>query len=415
MKADHDRIYVTGIGVYCAVGNDRREFWDALCSGVSGAAEIAAFDTTGHRCRVAAEVKSFEPQRHLSNKRIRRLARFSQLASCAALQAVADAGLDLESEDRARVGAVVGTAAGDYENLEAQYRTLIEKGPGFGNPLAVPKIIPNMSSANVGIDLGIHGPNLGMATACSSGAHAIAIAAALMRGGAADVMLAGGAESTITPLVVDAYACMGVLTSRNDDPATASRPFDAGRDGFVIGEGAALLVLETEAHARARGAEPLALYRGAGMTADAYSIAIPEPNGEWAARAIRVALQEARLDAADIGYINAHGTSTVANDRIETLAVKAALGRYAARVPISSNKSMIGHTLGAAGAVEAAATVLTVRNGIIPPTINYETADPDCDLDVVPNEARQQRVGAAISNSFGFGGQNCVLVFSSAD
>ncbi|TVR04323.1 MAG: beta-ketoacyl-ACP synthase II, partial [Spirochaetaceae bacterium] len=379
---NNERIFVTGIGVFSAIGNNRQQFWDALCAGVSGAADITAFDTTGHKCRVAAEVKNFAPEQYLTNKRIRRMARFSQLASCAGLQAVADAGLDLETEDRSRIGCVIGTAAGDYQNLEAQYRTLMEKGPGFGNPLAVPTIIPNMSSANVAIDLGIHGPNLGMVTACSSGAHAIAVAAGILRSGGADVMLAGGAESTITPLVVDAYACMGVLTARNEDPATASRPFDADRDGFVIGEGSAVLVLETESHARARGVEPLALYGGAGMTSDAHSIAIPEANGTWAAAAIRNALAEAGLNTTDVGYINAHGTSTKANDRIETLAVKAALGDHAYRTPISSNKSMIGHTLGAAGGIEAAATVLAVHHGILPPTINYTTPDPECDLDV---------------------------------
>ncbi len=406
------RIFVTGIGVYSAIGNTRREFQQALAAGASGAGSITAFDATEHLCRVAAEVKDFAPERYLSKKRIRRMARFSQLASCAALQASDDAGLDLATEDRSRIGCVIGSAAGDYENLESQYRSLIEKGPGNGNPIAVPKIIPNMSSANVGIDLGVHGANLGMVTACSSGAHAIAISAALMRSGTADVMFAGGSESTITPLVVDAYACMGVLTSRNHDPKGASRPFDAERDGFVIGEGAAVLVLETERHAVARGAEPLAVISGAGMTADAYSIAIPEPDGVWAAAAITSALEEAGLHPQELDYINAHGTSTRANDAIETKAVKAALGEHAYSTPISSNKSMFGHTLGAAGALEAAATVLTLHHGIIPPTINYHTPDPDCDLDVVPNQARPHDVRAAISNSFGFGGQNCVLAFT---
>lgn len=416
------RIWVTGIGVYSAVGNNRREFWTALQEGRSGAGEITAFDTTGHKCRIGAEIRDFNPEEFLSKKRIRRMARFSQLASCAALQAVADAGLDLDSEDRSRVGTVIGTAAGDYENLEAQYRTLIEKGPGNGNPLAVPKIIPNMSSSNVGIDLGIHGPNLGMVTACSSGAHAIAIAAGVLRAGGADVMVAGGAESTITPLVVDAYACMGVLTGRNDDPSRASRPFDADRDGFLIGEGAAALILETEAHGRARGAVPLAIYGGAGMTGDAYSIAIPEPDGRWAAAAITNGLREAGLTAEDVGYINAHGTSTKANDAIETKAIKLALGDHASRTPVSSSKSMFGHTLGAAGALEAAVTVLAIHTGVIPPTINYETPDPECDLDIVPNTAREfpehprrNPARTAISNSFGFGGQNCVLVFTSAE
>lgn len=418
-------IWVTGIGVYSAVGNNRQDFWSALQNGVSGGGGITAFDTTGHLCRIAAEVKNFTPEEFLSRKRIRRMARFSQLASCAALQAVGDAGVDLDREDRSRIGVVIGTAAGDYENLEAQYATLMEKGPGNGNPLAVPKIIPNMSSANVGIDLGVHGPNLGMVTACSSGAHAIAVAAGVLRSGGADVMVAGGAESTITPLVVDAYACMGVLTSRNDDPQGASRPFDASRDGFLIGEGAAALVLETEEHARARGATPLAVYGGAGMTADAHSIAIPEPNGRWAAAAITNGLREAGFTAEDVGYVNAHGTSTKANDAIETLAIKQALGSHAYRVAVSSSKSMFGHTLGAAGALEAAVTVLAVHSGVIPPTINYSERDPDCDLDVVPGSARDfpDRPGygsqsgtprrVAVSNSFGFGGQNCVLVFSS--
>ena len=411
-------IWVTGIGVYSAVGNNRRQFWENLCSGVSGGGLITAFDASEHLCRVAAEVKDFSPQEYLSNKRIRRMARFSQLASCAALQAVEDAGLNLEEEDRSRIGCVVGTAAGDYENLESQYRTLIEQGPGNGNPLAVPKIIPNMSSANVGIDLGVHGPNLGMVTACSSGAHAIAVAASVLQAGGADVMVAGGAESTITPLVVDAYACMGVLTSRNDDPAGASRPFDADRDGFLIGEGAAILVLETEAHARARGAHPLAYYGGAGMTADAHSIAIPEPEGTWAAAAVTQALAQARLNTDEVGYINAHGTSTRANDVIETKAMKAALGDAAWKTPMSSTKSMTGHTLGAAGGLEAAVAVLAVNTGVIPPTINYHTPDPECDLDVVPNSAREfpSRPGGkrvAFSNSFGFGGQNCVVVFTS--
>lgn len=423
-----NKIWVTGIGVYSAIGNNRQEFWDALCAGTSGAGKITAFDTTGHTCRIAAEVKDFHPGEYLSRKRIRRMARFSQLASCASLQAIADAEIDLEREDRSRVGTVIGTAAGDYENLEAQYRTLVEKGPGNGNPLAVPKIIPNMSSANVSIDLGIHGPNLGIVTACSSGAHAVAVAAWALRSGGADVMLAGGAESTITPLVVDAYASMGVLTGRNDDPARASRPFDADRDGFLIGEGAAVLVLETEAHGRARGARPLAIFAGAGMTGDAHSIAIPEPEGRWAAAAITNGLREAGLRAEDVGYVNAHGTSTRANDSIETLAIKAALGDHAYRTTVSSTKSMTGHTLGAAGGVEAAATVLAIHHGIVPPTINYETPDPACDLDIVPNEARAfpVREGAhaadgpaprrvAISNSFGFGGQNCVLVFTSTD
>ncbi|MFW6274885.1 MAG: beta-ketoacyl-[acyl-carrier-protein] synthase family protein, partial [Spirochaetota bacterium] len=262
------------------------------------------------------------------------------------------------------------------------------------------------------IDLNLSGPNLGVASACASGAHALAMAALVLRGGGADVMLAGGAEAAISPLTVNAYGCMGVLTSRNDDPRAASRPFDVHRDGFLIGEGAAVLVLEREEHAKRRGAEILAYLAGGGMTSDAYSVAIPEPEGKWAASAVELALSDGGLNKEDIGYINAHGTSTPANDRIETRAMKLAFGQAAYNIPMSSNKSMIGHTLGAAGAVEAAATVLALKEGVLPPTINYHSKDPDCDLDYIPNQSREKRIDAAISNSFGFGGQNCVLAFT---
>jgi 3-oxoacyl-[acyl-carrier-protein] synthase II len=412
---DKKGIVVTGLGVYAAVGNNRKAFWDALTAGVSGAGPITGFDPSGYKSRIAAQVKDFDPEQYLAKKRVRRMSRFSQMASCAALQAVSDAGLALESLDLARIGTVIGTAAGDYENLEAEHQKLLERGPGYGHPRSVPMIIPNMSSANVSIDLGISGPNLGITTACSSGAHAIALASLILQNGAADVMLAGGAEAAISPLTVNAYGCMGVLTSRNDDPAHASRPFDAGRDGFLIGEGSAVLVLEREEDAKRRGADILAYLAGAGMTADAHSIAIPEPDGKAAAAAITQAMNQAGLNPEEIGYINAHGTSTLANDATETKAIKRALGAHAYDVAISSSKSMIGHTLGAAGAVEAVATVMALHTGVLPPTINYETPDPDCDLDYIPNEAREKRVRGAVSNSFGFGGQNCALLFTAAE
>jgi len=410
-----ERIAVTGVGIYTAIGNNRKDFWNALIEGTSGAAPITIFDATGYKSRIAAEVKGFDPEEFLTRKRIRRLARFSQLASCAALQAARESGLDLGSLDPSRMGTVIGTAAGDYEHLEEEHRRLLEQGPGNGFPLAVPMIIPNMSSANVAIDLGISGPNLGIVTACSSGAHSIAMAALVLRSGAADVMFAGGSEAAISPLTVNAYGCMGVLTSRNDDPAHASRPFDADRDGFLIGEGAAVLTLERESDAKRRGADILAYVAGAGMTSDAHSIAIPEPAGTQAAAAITRAMHEAGVGPESIGYINAHGTSTLANDATETKAIKLALGTHAREVAISSSKSMIGHTLGAAGAVEAVATVLALKEGVPPPTINYDNPDPDCDLDYIPNEARKTRVGAAVSNSFGFGGQNCALLFTAAE
>ena len=342
------------------------------------------------------------------------MARVSQLATCASIEAVKDAGLDLAKEDPSRIGCVIGSAAGDYSNLEEQFMRFREKGPGSVNALTVPKVIPNMPACNVSLSLSISGPNFGVATACATGTHAIGLARILLLHGSADVVLAGGAESTITPFVLDGYASMGVLSQRNDHPEEASRPFDADRDGFVIGEGAGILVLETLEHAKARGADVLAFVKGFGMSCDAYSIAIPEPDGKAAAAAIRQALAEAGLNGEDIGFINAHGTSTKMNDKVETAAIKHAFGVHAKRIPTSSNKSMIGHTLGAAGAIEAAATVLSLHHRILPPTINYRTPDPECDLNIVANEARDSDFKAAISNSFGFGGQNGVLVFGRA-
>jgi 3-oxoacyl-[acyl-carrier-protein] synthase II len=373
---------------------------------------IQAFDPTGHLSQIASEIPGFDPEACMSRKQARRMARVSQLAAAAAVEAVRDGGLDLERANRGRVGCLIGSAAGDYTFLEEQHRRFLADGPGSVNPLAVPKIIPNMPACNAAMVLGVHGPNLGPCAACATGAAAIGAALDLLRFGRADAVLAGGAESTITALVVDAYGCMGVLSRRNDEPERASRPFDAGRDGFVIGEGAGVLLLETAAHAQARGAEPLAILAGYGMTCDAYSIAAPEPEGTWAAAAISATLADAGLDPAQVGYINAHGTSTEANDRIEAVAIHRVFGDR--RVPVSSCKSMIGHTLGAAGAIEAAATVLAVREGVLPPTINHEIPDPACDLDVVPNQARPAAIEAALSNAFGFGGQNVVLAFTRA-
>lgn len=405
-------ISVTGIGVISSIGSGVKPFWEGLTGGISGAAPITWFDTTGYRSRIAAEVKDFDPVAYVGKKRARRMARFSQFASAAAMQAVTDSGIDLENLDPLRVGTVIGTAAGDYVNLEEQHRLLLERGPGHGNPLAVPMIIANMSSANVGIDLGMGGPNLGVTSACATGGHALAVAAMMIRSGVADVVIAGGSEAAISPLTVNAYGCMGVLTGRNDEPARASRPFDAERDGFLIGEGAAVMILERDESARRRGARIYAQLAGVGMTTDAYSVAIPEPEGTAAAAAIGMAIRDAGIAMEEVEYVNAHGTSTAANDRTETRAIRRAFGSHADGLAVSSTKSMIGHTLGAAGAIEAAATILAVHHGVLPPTINYETPDPDCDLDYVPGEARERPIRAAISNSFGFGGQNSVLLFT---
>ncbi len=409
---DSNHVVVTGVGVISCIGCEKTIFWNSLVDGVSGVRPIGAFDPSRHKTRIAAEVTSFAPESWLSHKQLRRMARVSQFAVCAACEAVHDAGLDLEREDRSRVGCVLGSAAGDYTTLEEQLLRFQEKGPGSVNPLTVPKVIPNMPSSNVGIALGIHGPNLGVSTACATGCHAIGIAVGILKQGYADVVLAGGAESTITPFVLDGYSCMGVLSERNDRYQEASRPFDAERDGFVMGEGAAVLVLETFEHAGKRGAPVLAGVAGFGMTSDAYNIAIPEADGRSAAMAMEQALKNAGLNPEDIGHINAHGTSTKVNDRVESHAIKRAFGASCRDVLVSSNKSMIGHTLGAAGAIEAVATVLTLYHGIIPPTINYRTKDPECDLNIVPNEAREVALKAALSNSFGFGGQNGVLVFT---
>jgi 3-oxoacyl-[acyl-carrier-protein] synthase II len=405
-------VVVTGMGVISPIGCRINDFWNALVEGGSGVQPIAAFDPSGHKTRIAAEVTSFAPEDWLNHKQIRRMARVSQFAVCAALDAIRGAGLELEREDRSRVGCVLGSAAGDYTFLEEQLLKFQEKGPGSVNPLTVPKVIPNMPASNVGIALGIHGPNLGVSTACATGSHAVGIALGILRQGYADVVLAGGAESTVTPFVLDGYSCMGVLSERNDRYQEASRPFDADRDGFVMGEGAGVLVLETLDHARRRGAEVLAGVAGFGMTSDAYNIAIPEPDGSSAAMAMEQAVGNAGLNLEDIGHINAHGTSTKVNDRVESHAIRRAFGDHHRNILVTSNKSMIGHTLGAAGAIEAVATVLSLHHGVIPPTINYRTKDPECDLNIVANEAREVRLKAALSNSFGFGGQNGVLAFT---
>ena len=406
-------VAVTGIGVFTSIGSNRSDFWNSLAAGKSGIKRIQAFDPIGHKSQVGSEVISYKPEDYFDRKDSRKMARVSQLAASAAIEAVKDAGLDLNNEDMDRIGCVIGSAAGDVTHIEDQHIRFLKMGPGSVNPLTVPRVIPNMPVCNAAIVLGIHGPTLGISAACTTGTHSIGIALGLLRGGMADVILAGGAESAMTPLVLDAYASMGVLsTSSNEKPEVASRPFDLNRDGFVMAEGACVMVLETLEHAEKRGAKPLALLSGFGMTSDAYGIAAPEPNGIWAAKAMQLAVKDAGLVPEDIGYVNAHGTSTKMNDKTETLAIKKAFGGR--NIPVSSTKSMIGHALGAAGAIEAAATVLAVHYGILPPTINYEFKDPECDLDVVPNQSRAVKIRAAISNSFGFGGQNGVLVFSKA-
>lgn len=403
-------VVVTGIGIFTSIGCNRLDFWNSIIAGKSGIKRIQAFDPSGHKSQISSEITDYKPEDYFDRKESRKMARVSQLTSSAAIEAINDAGLDLDNEDRTRIGCVIGSAAGDNTHLEEQHERFLKRGPGSVNPLTVPRVIPNMPVCNAANVLGLNGPNLGISAACTTGTHSIGIALGLLRGGSADVLLAGGAESTITPLVLDAYSSMGVLSSYNENPEKASRPFDLNRDGFVMGEGSCVLVLETIEHAEKRGAKPLAYLSGFGMTADAFGIAAPEPNGKWATLAMENAVKDASLNMDDIGYVNAHGTSTKMNDKTETIAIKKAFNNR--NLPVSSIKSMIGHTLGAAGAIEAAACVMAVQQGILPPTINFETKDPDCDIDMIPNIARAVSIKAAISNSFGFGGQNGVLVFS---
>lgn len=403
------RIVVTGIGVVTPIGSGREAFWRALTAGMPGGATIAAFDATPYVTQIAAECRDFDATAYMHRKLAGRMGRNSQMAVVAAMQAVQDAGLDIASMDAARVGCCVGAAAGDFNTLEENHVEFLKRGAKAISPFCVPKVIPNMPAGNVAIALGIHGPNFAALSACATGAHSIGMALMLLRAGQADVMLAGGVESTITPFVLNGYVAMGALSKRNDAPATASRPFDKTRDGFVMGEGAGVLVLETLEHARARGAEPIAEVAGFGATADAFGLAQPDPEAAWTTKAMQLALQDAGMSPRDVQYINAHGTSTPANDRSESKAILKVFGD--APPLVSSNKSMIGHTLGAAGAIEAAATALTVRHDLVPPTINYETPDEEIPLDVVPNVSRAVRVEAALSNSFGFGGQNGVLAF----
>jgi 3-oxoacyl-[acyl-carrier-protein] synthase II len=404
------RIVVTGIGVVSSLGCSKEVFWGNIVAGKSGAATIGAFDSAGYGSTIACEARDFVPENFLDRKRAKRMARFSQMAVAAALMSVKDSGIDLDSYGRENIGCVIGSAAGDYDVLSAQFAVHAAKGPTHGNALAVPKIIANMASSNAAIELGLTGPNVAVLSACATGAHSIGTAMDMLKLGYAEAMLAGGTEAAISPLVVDSYDCMRVLSRRNDAPEKASRPFDRDRDGFVIGEGSCVLVLESYENASKRGARIYAELRGYGSTCDAFSVASPEPEGKWAARAMEQAMTRSGLSPDRIGYINAHGTSTKANDATETLAIKRAFAAKGfGNPPVSSSKSMLGHTLGAAGAIEAAITALAVYHGILPPTINLENADPECDLDYIPGEAREAAIGAAISNSFGFGGHNCVL------
>jgi len=404
------RVVITGIGMVTPLGLNTRETWDALVAGRSGIDTITLFDPDGFPSRIAGEVKGFDPTRYMDRKDARRADRFTQFAFVAAQEAVADARLALAEEDPTRIAVIVGTAMGGIMTLAQEFDELTKKGPGRVSPFLMPMMLPDMASGQLSIRLGAKGPNYALVSACASGADAIGEAANMIRRGDADVVLAGGSEAPITPISVAGFAAAKALSTRNDDPATASRPFSAGRDGFVIAEGCAILCLESEEHARRRNARIVAELAGYGATSDAYHVTQPEERGEGAVRAMELALADAGLAPDEVDYVNAHGTSTPLNDRMETLALKRVFGEYAYDLPVSSTKSMMGHLLGAAGAVEAAICALVIANGVIPPTINYLEPDPDCDLDYVPNVARPAAVDVAMTNSFGFGGHNSSLI-----
>ena len=405
------RVVVTGVGAITPVGNDVPTMWQHLVAGHSGIRRITTFDPTPFASQIAGEVKEFDPTTSLNAKEVRRTERFVQFAVAAAKQAFRDSGVDLAQGDPFRVGVWIGCGIGSIGLVERQQEILASKGPQKLSPFLIPMMISNMASGQVAITLGMKGPNCCTTSACASGAHGIGEAFRIVQRGDADIMLGGGTESCITPLTVGGFCALMALSRRNDQPTKASRPFDKDRDGFVIGEGSGVMVLEELEHAKKRGAKIYAEMVGYGRTADAYHMTAPDPDGAGAAGAMAAALQDAKLNPEQVSYMNAHGTSTELNDKIETLAIKRVFKDRAKRVPISSTKSMMGHLIGAAGAVEGIISCLAIHHGAIPPTINYEHPDPECDLDYVPNQARKLPVDVVLSNSLGFGGHNATLLF----
>jgi 3-oxoacyl-[acyl-carrier-protein] synthase II len=407
------RVVVTGLGAVTPIGNSVADYWDGLTSSRNGVAGITLFDASRHACRFAAEVEAFDPSGFIEPKEAKRWDRFCKFGVVAAKQALIHAGLDITPENADRIGIIIGSGVGGLLMMETQAHVLEGKGPSRVSPFTVPMMIPNMATGLAAIAVGAKGPSSAVSTACAAGSNAIGDAFRLLQLGKADAMVCGGAESAITPLGVAGFASAKALSFRNDDPATASRPFDRDRDGFVIGEGAGLLVLETLGHAEARGATILAEIVGYGTTCDAHHITSPTPGGVGGAAAMRLALEDGGIDPCVVDYVNAHGTSTPANDSNETAAIKSALGDRALKIPVSSTKSMTGHLLGGSGGIEAVACVLALQHNVVPPTINYANPDPDCDLDVVPNTARDHKLETVLSNSFGFGGHNVCLAFRS--
>ncbi|HKE35162.1 MAG TPA: beta-ketoacyl-ACP synthase II [Candidatus Acidoferrum sp.] len=405
------RVVVTGVGLVCALGIGTEECWRNLVAGCSGIGPITQFDSNGFDCKIAGEVKNFEPLHWIEKKEIKKMARFIQIALAGADFAVKSANWKPEDSNLDEVGVYVSSGIGGFDIIEREHWKLVQGGPGKISPFFIPSAIVNLASGQISIRYGARGPNSATATACSASAHAVGDSFKIIERGAAEMMICGGSEATITPMGVGGFAAMKALSTRNDDPQHASRPWDAGRDGFVVGEGAGILVLESLEHAQRRNAQILAEIVGYGMSGDAYHMTQPEENGDGAYRVMMAALKDAKLTPNDVGYVNAHGTSTPIGDVIETRALKRVFGDRAKQVPISSTKSMTGHLLGGAGGLEAGISVLALSDQTLPPTINLENPDPECDLDYVPNHARKASVEYALSNSFGFGGTNAALIF----
>ena len=402
---------MTGLGVVTSIGHDVASFWSALVAGKIGVDRVTLFDPSGFACQIGAEVRNWDVNRFMDPKEARRNDRYTHFGFVAAKQAVADSGIDMAKEDGDRVGVIIGSGIGGMHTYETQLRNLFERGPRKVSPFTIPSLIGNMCAGLVAIELGARGPNFGMVSACATGTHSLGEAAHAIRRGDADVMVAGGSEAAITPFAYASFCAMKAMSTRNDNPRGASRPFDKGRDGFIMGEGAGVLVLESLEHARARGARIYCELAGYAATCDAYHITQPDPDGKGLSMAMHRALESAGVRTDDVDYINAHGTSTPYNDKFETLAIKRIFGGHARELPVSSTKSMTGHLLGAAGGIESVVCVKTIEQGVIPPTMNLEEPDPDCDLDYVPNAARRARVRTVLSNNLGFGGQNAAVVF----
>jgi len=404
------RVVVTGVGAITPIGNNCDEFWSSIKAGKCGIDKVTAFDTENYKCQIAAEVKNFVPEEYIDKKEARKMDRYTQFAIVAADEAVRNSGLDMEAEDNWRIGVITGSGIGGMETLETQCQTLHDKGPGRVSPFFVPMMISNMAAAQIAIKYGARGANENIVAACASGTNAIGNAFNIIRRGECDAIIAGGAEAAITPLSFAGFCSMKAMSTNNDNPKEASRPFDAERDGFVMGEGAGFMVLEEYEHAKKRGANIICEVVGYGITNDAYHMTSPIPGGEGGAKAMEFAIKSAGIEPSAIDYINAHGTSTKYNDSFETQAIKTVLGDHAKKVMVSSTKSMTGHLLGAAGGIEAIVCALAIKDGYVPATINYKTPDPECDLDIVPNEGRNADIEYAMSNSLGFGGHNSSVI-----